>query len=265
MKKQYIIIAIVVLLVLVGSAAFAAKQFLAGPKDSAQTTNKKKIAEPVNIIPVAERPYIRISPEADGRNISIRISDIKKEAKSVDYELEYQSGELLQGVFGTLDLSSLPAETKQLMGSCSAGGKCSYHEDVKGGTMLTRYSGGAENYALKSDWKYIENTAKETQVSSKDAKFQLESATLGKTPFIVVFNTAGYPEGLEGTVASEIYSLTASQALTGTGTLTIRANEDAPTAIMGWDGKAWKKFEGTVDGKAITAEVNMMELYVAVK
>ncbi|MCA9370264.1 hypothetical protein KC686_03850, partial [Candidatus Woesebacteria bacterium] len=225
---------------------------------------KKKVEEPVNVIPVSERPYLQIIPETDGRNITIQVISLKKPADSVDFELEYQAGELLQGVFGTMSLTSLPASDTQLMGSCSAGGKCSYHENVQGGTLLTRYT-GAENYALKSDWKYIDNTAGEKEISSKDAKFQLSSDDISTNRYLVIFNDAGYPDGLEGTLNSEIYSLTSSSPLKGSAELTIRAHEDGSTAIMGYDGESWKRFEGSVDGKAITAQVDLMELYVAVR
>lgn len=264
MKKQYLVIAIVALIVLVGGAAFAAKQFLTKPAEQTDTNKKKKVAEPVNVIPVEERPFIQIDPQTDGRNVVIRINDLKKPATSVDYELEYQSGSLLQGAFGTIELASVPAENKVLLGSCSAGGACTYHEDVQGGSLVTRYT-GEQNYALKSDWKYIENTDKASEVSSKDAKFQMTAAGLAKVPYVIIFNTAGYPEGLEGTVNSELYAFSTSSPVTGTISLTIRGIEDGSTAIMGWDGKAWKKFEGTVDGKAITADVEQMELYIAVR
>lgn len=263
MKKQYIVLGVIILLMLVGGAVFAAKQFMSKPAEQVEST-KKKVAEPVNVIPVEERPYIQIDPQSDGRNVVIRVNDLKKEATEVDYELEYQAGSLLQGAFGNIPLSSVPAELKVLLGSCSAGGACSYHEDVQGGTLVTRFT-GPENYALKSDWKYIDNSAKETTISSKDAKFQMEADGLAKVPYIIIFNTAGYPEGLEGTVNSELYAFSTSSNVSGDMTLTIRGVEDGSTAIMGWDGSRWTKFEGTTDGKAITAEVEPMELYVAVR
>jgi hypothetical protein len=34
---------------------------------------------------------------------------------------------------------------------------------------------------------------------------------------------------------------------------------------MGYDGEKWKEFTGTLDGKMITAEVDLMQLYVVVR
>lgn len=234
------------------------------PAEDAKVTEKKRKSAPVNVIAGAERPYLRIVPHADGRNITFEALHIPKKADNVEYEIEYQAGSLLQGAFGELSLSSLPARKQILLGSCSAGGACTYHEDVRGGSITTRYD-GPESYALKSDWKYIDNKAKEAAHSSKDAKFQIESDDLASVRYLVIFNTAGYPEGLKGTPVSDPFSLAASSTLSGEAKLTIRANEDGGTTIQGWNGQKWQSFETAVDGKSATATVPLMELYVVTR
>jgi hypothetical protein len=267
LKKQQLMIGAAVLLVLlvVGGGFAWMKMSSKSTTGQVEEPKKKKTADPVNVLAVPERPYIQISPLADGRNLELIIKSLNKPATSVEYELEYQAGSLLQGAFGEIELGSVPAQAKILLGSCSAGGACTYHEDVKGGTLLTRFS-AEERYALKSDWRYFDNRARETAFASKDAKFQLESKDLATQRFLIVFNTPGYPQGLTGTAISDPYSLAVSNSLKGKGKLTIRANEEAASAaIMGWDGTAWKEFPTTADGKTLTADVDLMELYVAVK
>lgn len=254
------------LLVLVGGGYVAYAKFFKKSETTAQEAPKKKrVSDPVNVLPVAERPYMQIVPVGDGRNLMILVKSLKKPATEAEYELEYQAGSLLQGAFGAIELGKIPAEAKILLGSCSAGGACTYHTDVKGGTLVTRFKGEDSSYALKSDWKYIDNAKKETEFSSKDAKFQMASKDLASQRYLIIFNDAGYPEGLTGTPVSDPYSLTVSSDLKGTGTLTMRAQEEGTLSIMGWDGSTWKSFSGTVDGKSITAEVPLMELYIVVK
>ncbi len=253
-------------LVIIAGGVFAFNRLSQGPAET-QGADKKKVLEQVNVIDVAERPYLQISPVADGRNIQLIVKDLKKPADSVDYELEYQAGTLLQGIFGNLELQTIPASITELMGSCSAGGACSYHEDVRGGTLLTRFN-GPENYALKSDWRYIDNRARETDFASKDVKFQVSSQSLASQRYIVIFNTAGFPEGLSGTPVSDPYSLAVSSRLSGSGTLTMRAAEEGTLSIMGWDGTEWLDFGGeidTEDPKMIMADVDLVELYILVK
>ena len=252
-----------ILLLIIGAGVFVKTRSKTEEIADKPKLKKTKITEPLNIIDVEERPYIVISPNSDGRNITIAVNSVKKDAVAVDYELEYQSGSLLQGVFGSMELGKLPASTKQLLGSCSAGGACTYHKDVTGGHLTTRFNGD-ENYALKSEWKYIENTENETALSSRDAKFQISSDELENVRLAVIFNTPGYPKKLNGDLVSNIYSLQTVPTVTGTATLTMRAREEGELVIMGWNGEKWMEFEGEVEGKSATAEVEIMELYVVV-
>lgn len=266
MKKQtMMIIGVVITVLVVGGSVFAYLK-MSGQKmvEQSQDNKKKKVSQPVNVIEVEDRPYLKIVPLADGRNLDLTVVSLKKSAQAMEYELEYQAGSLLQGAFGELELTSLPSTKRILLGSCSAGGACTYHEDVKGGTLVSRFS-GPEDYALKQDWRYLDNLAKETGVSSKDAKFQLEAKNIGQQRFIVIFNSPGYPEGLAGTPVSDPYSLETSSPLSGEGELTIRATEEGDLTIMGWDGSNWQEFDTSTQGKEAKATVKLMPLYLVVK
>jgi len=264
--------------VIIGAIVIAVLSFLVfRPTGGSETDTadqapvRRRISEPVNVIDVAERPYIRLIPKADGRNLTISVEEVKKPASSMEYELEYQAGSTTQGEFKNVDLSTLPAQIDAFFGSCSAGGACTYHTDILGGSLLGRFMAtDDEPYAVKQDWRYFDNSARESQVASKDAKFQLESSSLATQRYIVVYNTPGFPGSLEesGRLLSDIYSLAGSSALTGTGELSIRTNE--PTAegetltILGYDGTEWVPFDTTTDERTATAEVDLVEAYLVV-
>jgi len=261
MKNQKVIAGIVAVLVLLGVGVGVYSTTRKPAEVVEETTKKKKTVRNYNVIDVDERPYVKIVP-VDARNISIVVDTLKKPAATVDYELEYQTGTLVQGAFGQIELTSVPATEKILLGSCSAGGSCTYHEDIKGGELRAFFE-GSETFDLKSDWKYIENDG-ETAFTSKDAFFQIESKDLASANLLVIYNSPGYPGELEGTLASEIYSLTSNRLLSGSAELTIRAKQEGTLTIMGWDGSKWQQFETTTDGKAATATVELMEAYVVV-
>lgn len=263
-KKLPLVIGLVVLLLVVVGGVVAYTRMRSPAGDATQQQAKKKKAEPVNVIAVAERPYIKIEPLADGHNVNLVVTSLNKPATEAEYELEYQAGSQLQGAFGLLKLDKLPAQFKILLGSCSAGGACSYHEGVVGGSLLAKFT-GAENYAVKSNWRYIDNRAKSSMIGSTDAKFQLDAADLKTQRFLIVFNSPGYPTGLTGTPVSDPYSLTSSSPLEGQGTLTMIGSEEGQLTIMGWDGQTWKSFTTKMDGKSATATVDLMELYILVK
>ncbi len=268
MKKKLplIIGGVILLLLLVGGGIFAYTQM--NKKPAAETKKdqpkKKKITEPANVIPLTDRPYVLIEPKG-GNSVVIAVEEVKKPATSMEYELEYQTETNLEGAVGTIELANVPVMKDILLGSCSAGGACRYHKDVKGGTLVMKFA-GAENYVLKQEWKYIENPKKETAFSSKNGMFQIESKDLALQRVMVIYNSPGYAK-TPGTVVSDgAYVLSTGGTLSGKASLTMRTLEAADkAAIMGWDGKAWKEFSSKVDGKSVTADVDLMEAYVVVK
>ena len=268
MNKKYLpyIIGALVLLLALGGGVFAYTRMNA--KDAQQADEakpkKKKTVEPVNVIAVADRPYIQIAP-TDASHVDLIVKELKKPATEMEYELEYQTGTLLQAAFDAMKLDSLPAVKNIYFGSCSAGGACTTHTDIKGGSLLTRFKGGSENYALKSDWTYLDNKAKAGEIESKDGKFMIESADLRNQRFMIVFNTAGFPKGLEGTPVSDPYSFAVSANLKGKGTITIEPSETAGVSIMGWNGQDWTELATTAEGSKVSAQGDLMELYIAVK
>lgn len=269
MKKNNLIVGIVVLVVILGLGGVFAWKNLAGmfsKNTTTDTTKKKTVVEQANVIPVAERPYLQLSPTADGRKLTVLVKELKKPADTMDYLLEYETGSLLQGVQGEISLGKIPAQTEQLLGSCSAGGKCTYHENVSGGKIETTYF-GAENYKLRQEWRFITNTAKEKTFGSRDGKFQVTSGDLAKQKYMVILNSPGYPKTPSGTVVSDPYAFAASQTLSGTADVSIRVSEASDgLTIQGWDGSTWQTFESTISDSIVTAaKVPLMELYLVTK
>lgn len=265
-KKQLLIIipiSIVILLIVLGFAVVNKIKKATKVEVKKEEPVKKRITEPVNVIPVSERPYLKIIPTADGKHLNIIVQTEKKSASSYDFELEYQSGTVLQFAMNTLILDQIPNSYELLLGSCSAGGACSYHEDIKGGTMLARFITDQDKYTVKSDWVYVYKAKANNEYSSKDAKLQFTSNDI-KASFLVIYNTPGYPMGLSSEPVSEIYSLTASSELSGKANLTLRINEEKEAVIMGYNGTSWQEFPTTRNGKDLTAEVDLMEAYTAV-
>lgn len=228
--------------------------------------NKKKISQPVNVIPVAERPYMRLVPSADGHYVTIGVLEVKKDANSVDYEMEYQTGTMLQGFAGLLTLSNGQAEERKLFGSQSAGGAITYHEDIKGGTFLAQFDGGAEPYAVKSAWRYYENLEAETSFSSQDTKFTVSNSGLARVKHLIIYNVPGFPDELEAELLSDPYALTADSSLrilSSNFEVSIRSNEEG--SIMAYDGSQWQEMETSFTDGLAKASGPYAELYILVK
>lgn len=269
MKKYTPIIAVVVLL-LVAGGVFAFMRSRGGEEQTAQE-GVVKIPEKFNEIPVEERPYVHLAPTTEpgkrvGSSLEMTVYDLKKPAVKGEYELEYQSGTLLQGAFGRLNLNNLPDDQTLFLGSCSAGGKCSYHEEVSGGAIILRFEDDAKSeFALKNEWSYIANTERSDTFSSRDAKFTMTGVGLARVSHAAILVPPGYPENPEQRVLSLPYAVGTLPAVTGTVEVGIRLNEDAAEAVvLGWNGEAWVELETTVTDRVATASGPFYEAYVAV-
>lgn len=220
--------------------------------------------EPVNIIPIEERAYARILPADSGREVTISLETINKEADEAEYEVEYQSGTILQGFGGNLDVENLPSTARQLLGSCSAGGKCSYDENVTGGQLTLRFE-GPQRYAVRGEWSFIDNASRDLGLSSRDGKLGL-SGPGSQARYGVVFQSPGYPAPLPAAALSQIYSFGVAPATPGSVVVSLRLNEDVATAKLAvWNGKEWKLVDGTVADKTLTVSLpNMPQAVIAV-
>lgn len=262
MKRTKFITSLLILaLTLTGCSLFKKKQ-------PAEPAKKPPINEPLNVIDLGERPYLTLQPRNDGRQITLSIDSLPKPATEMEYELEYQAGTLLQGAFGSLALDDLPTSTDILLGSCSAGGACSYHQDVTGGTIILKFR-GEENYVLKNEWRFIETDASDGAFSSRDGKFQLSAAkTLDNSNIVIISQTSGLPGDFEGEILSGPYGLYPSQGLPDSkqASLDLRiAEEDSKATIYGWDGQTWVAFDTSVTDKTASATVDLLEVYIAAR
>jgi hypothetical protein len=269
-NKQYFIIGGVVLLVLVvlGAGVFAFSRKGSSSAEPTPTPTKKRVQKPVNQIPFEERPYVVMAPTAN-REVDVTIKTLPKAASSAEYLAEYQYGTSLGGNEQLIDLSKGVPATKQFaLYSRSAGGKTSYEEDVKGGTLTLNFSGENE-YALKQDWAYFDrinpkSTTRTVPLKSTDEKFEVSLDSTTKFNYVIIYNSPGAPDALSGKRLSEVYTFQASSSLAGkTADVSIEMTEAGAGKLYGWDGSSWTELESTTTDNTITGTgVELMEAYV---
>lgn len=265
-KKTKIIIAVSLLSLLIAGAIFFILKAQRSAKETEETIVKPKVSAKINLIPVSERPFIQLNPTADGRQVVINVLQVKKPAISLNYEMEYQTGSMLQGFQGLLQLDSLPASDKKLFGSQSAGGAITYHEDIKGGSLLAEFMGD-EEYAVKSNWRYFSNSDRQTSFSSQDTKFTISNDSLASYSYLIIYNSPGYPGEIEGEILSDIYTVTAERSLkTLSSEFTVTFSSKEETAqIMGYDGEEWQSLDAQFAEDQLTGSGPFMEAYLLIK
>lgn len=266
-KNQKIIIGVVLALVVVGLPVGFIIARSSGEQELVQEEPRQLITQPVNIIDVAQRPYITLVPRNDGREIALAVVSLNKPATEVEFELEYNAGNMIQGAFGSIDLTTGSGEYDVLLGSCSAGGTCSFHEDVTGGDATLNFIGD-DDYAVKINWRLQEAARAQGQYGTSDQRFQVEGSNIfNRSAFVIVSETSGPPSPVEGELLAGPYGIFPSNGIgvTDEVTVNIRLAEEVESAtILGWDGSDWVELETTVDGRTATTTGLAYSTYVVV-
>src|SRR4030042_2969473 len=99
-KKLTIILIIIGVLLIVGGI------FLIKGRNKDQSTDENQQGQKKTLeTPLVDRPYVALIPRADGKEFTLEISRIKN-AKTIEYELVYESQGLSRGVIGSAEISS---------------------------------------------------------------------------------------------------------------------------------------------------------------
>jgi hypothetical protein len=235
-------------------------------EETTQISTRK--VEQINQLAIKDRPYVVLTPRTDGKEVTLIIDKVTN-ATSAEYELEYTAGSMIQGVFGELDFETdgLPLSKDLLFGSCSKG-KCRYDENVSGGSLTIRFDGGDKPYTLKSDFNLQMMADREGVFTSKDIKASLDvGSSLSASTYLVVQNTMGLPEAVDGEVIAGPYAFIAANSTTLKGAeLTIKSKDDLSSAkLMFWDGETWEELEAEVGEGQISAPVTSLGTFALVK
>lgn len=213
---------------------------------------------------LAERPYVTLTPRADGRELKLSISRIKN-AQTIEYELVYLSRGLSRGVIGTINLSSGQTSYVKdlLLGTCSKN-VCKYDEDVSEGTLTLRFRSQEGVRKFITDF-HLQQA--DDELTSMDGNFKIEGKT-STGSYYLTMSTVGLPGEPEGTIVSGIYGVFSSSGQTlKNAQITLALTESAATAsLYSWQNKAWQEektgFE--TDGESVSAIINTLTTFVAV-
>lgn len=235
-------------------------------KPTEQAQQPKKVQAPVNLIAIEERPYVEIIPLADRNKLQLVIHERKKAAESVEVVLEYDRNEgVMDAVLKEFPLTSEIQKEEIFLGSKSAGGHITYHDDVIGGTYTLNFED--EDYALKESWRYSDSETAYSEFSTSDGFFQVKLNKPYQTGKIVVMKSPGYPGDLDGELIAGPYLFRGVGAFPqATADITIRTSEESATAkLMGWDGAEWQEIEAEIAGRSITAQTTTYQVFVVLK
>jgi len=254
MNKSALIITIVVAIIaLVGIVWFMKKP----NNQNAPVGDEPTVELPLNVLPIAERPFITLSPDSTGRSLDISLSGAPTEGE-LEYEMIYSASGKQEGALGSIFLGSekQPIVKSILLGSKSGGGKITYHEGVTGGSITVTYA----ETRLKESWNYLHFNSEDPSISSTDVRFSVDlgKTALKKDSVIITMKTFGYekaglPEGAK--VVTGPYGYFTQTEVKGSAKVSLKlpAGEHVNPTIYEWDGKTWKKLVTKLDGDTVSS------------
>jgi hypothetical protein len=265
LQRQPLITGVLVFVIIVGLISW----LLFKPKSSPSSTAAvpTPVPLPVNQLEVAKRPFVTLQPLSGRNELEITIGQLVVPANSVEATLEYDRNRgVLDAVLKQFNLKDSPLKEQIFLGSKSAGGHITYHEDVVGGTLTLAFK-GSDPYALKVPWHYDDTQKDYSQLSTTDGYFQAVLDKPIKQTKVVVMQSPGAPEGFPGTLIAGPYLIrTVGDLPKANAQVTIRLSADTPEAILyGWDEKTWTKLAGKVEGKALSYNGPLYSVYAVSK
>lgn len=241
MKKPALIATIIAIVIAIVAVVIVVNYKNSRSGNTAKVEDNTQPDLPINTIPMEERPFITLSPDATGRSLDISLSQAPSEG-NMEYEMIYNASGKQEGALGSIYLGTekQPIIKSILLGSKSGGGKITYHEGVTGGSITVTY----DSTRLKESWNYLHFDPTDPTFSTIDGRF---SATLSKTAMkkdavIITMKTFGYPK-MDGKVIVGPYGYFTQTEVKGSVAVEFKlpAGEHVNPTIYDWDGKGWNK------------------------
>lgn len=268
-KKKVLTFLLPIALVVIGAIAFIVTRGSADNQADAGKTPAPTIKPRVNIIALEERPYVTLEPLPARNELSFTVHNLPKTAEEVEVLLEYDRNKgVMDAVLKMFNITAVPYQNKLFMGSKSAGGHTTYHDDVIGGKLIMNFS-GSDDYSLEVPWRYDDTQARYTQLATADLAFQLTLDQPWRTSKVVIMQSPGLPIPTSGEVIAGPYvvrGVGAPPSLTGTITIRLPEAEMTEAKLAYFDGEKWQPVESTLDRRTLTAtKVPLASVYVVTK
>ncbi|NMC36048.1 hypothetical protein GYA49_03300 [Candidatus Beckwithbacteria bacterium] len=263
---KIIIPVLVVILLIVGGLWFFVLRGNANEEAPALIETPPSVSK-VNTLPLADRPYVELIPHANKSRcggIDLKISNLKNDETEAEYELEYNTATMIQGVFGTRDLSDPNKEHQPLeFGTCSKG-VCKCDDDITGGNLKLSFT-AKEDYVLKADFSVQKPSEHDGVVSSLDGRLQIAFGdNLDEDTPVLITSTFGLPKQLSDKVVLGPYGIFIEDVdeLEEPATVILQSQELTSGKIQTWDGTSWKVVDAKIDGGKATFEIEKLGVIV---
>jgi|SRR3989344_7558332 len=197
-KRNTYIIAAVSLIVIIFATYFLFI-FQKSEKEAKVTKAEDEITQ-VSELEVKARPFVTLTPTADGAEIVISIENMSNFDR-IEYELTYLAdnpqiaGQKLQrGATGT-DVNPKDSKYKKsiLLGTASKGVK-TIDTGIESGQLVLHMIKGEKEYLSETEWNLAKIGIGTTTLKDSRGNFNLEIPSLGKEYWTILADTVGIPK-----------------------------------------------------------------------
>ena len=205
----------------------------------------------VNELPLVDRPFTVLVPHATNKLFTFVAINADK-AQTATLDLEYQSGDLLKGARATLETPIVSPYIKAIiLGSCSTGGKCSFDQDLKSGTLKFKlnFAGEKVTHVLKGDFAFVIG-----QNNLPDGKVIFVPSKATVKDNLILLNSFGVPKPLDKEIALYPIVISGVSNKNVVGTLTI--NQTGVTGAAIYDGQDYQPLTYTEKDGTLTVALN---------
>ncbi len=203
----------------------------------------------INALPIKERPFVALFPHPTGKLLTLYF-DKPGSASSITLDIEYLAGNALKGGRTSINPhSTMPYTQGFLLGSCSAGGKCSFDTDITSGDIKTKLEIGNDIHVLKSNFTFVTNDS-----STSDQKVFFTPTGKVKNAFILG-QTHGYIGNLDKEVSAEPVAITSSTDKPVIGQLRLVAPNS--TSMVYYDGSSYQTLPVTKTSDGLAVAINL--------
>jgi len=153
MKKNNLIIGVVVLIIIIGLISFvvSSRKSVKPATNSGSTLNNNETVIPT----VDSSVLVNLVGKNNNKAITLTLSNLPPSTTSAEYSLSYQTkAQGLQGIIGTLDTSTGEKDfsVSRDLGTCSSG-TCVYHEVVGAIKVEVKFTGSYGEKLFDKDFE----------------------------------------------------------------------------------------------------------------
>jgi len=218
---------------------------------------------------IGERPYVNLVPTADGHWINLEVTGIQQGTKSIDYELVYFAGDLVnkveRGVAGSVDLKGEKSISRKILfGSESCTVKCKYRydENVSEGSLTLKVHKENSTDKYESAYRLQKGSEGKEGLTTGDGNFKFVANNLSSNAYFLTISTLGVPSLLPGVIAANPYGI--FPAVNSKGMVSFKTTEQT-AKIYFWNNNKWEELDSSFADGWVTAPVAKTGVFALVK